>query len=77
MTDPPDRGRRFITQIRKARHSGKLPERFRAADVRDACPGWAKSTYSVFLPKHRLGNPAGETVLFVRNEDGSYSLIED
>ena len=77
MTEPLGRGRRFITRIREARHSGKLPERFRAADVRDACPGWKETTYSVFLPKHRLGNPGGETVLFVRNQDGSYSLAED
>ncbi len=32
-------------------------------------------TYTVFLPKHRVGNPGGYTPYFVQHEDGSYSLI--
>jgi hypothetical protein len=54
---------------------GDLPQSFRAADVRRACPGWADHAYGVFLPKHRRGNPGGETELFYQNPDGSYSLI--
>ena len=65
---------RFVVAICRARKLGKLPERFRAADVRKACPGWAKGTYSTFLPKHRVGNPDSETAYFERHADGSYSL---
>ena len=67
---------RFVEDIRQARTQGTLPERFRSADVRRACPGWADRTYGVFLPKHRVGNPGGYTPYFERYEDGSYSLID-
>jgi hypothetical protein len=50
---------RFVEDIRLAVARGDLPQRFRPEDVRRACPGWASHTYGVFLPKHRLGNPAG------------------
>jgi hypothetical protein len=66
---------RFVEDIRRARAEGRLGERFRAADVRRACPGWAARTYSVFLPKHREGNPGGYTAYFQQNSDGSYSLL--
>ncbi len=67
---------RFVDDIRRARCEGKLPKRFRAADVRRSCPGWADSTYSVFLSKHRTGNPGGYTAYFKQHSDGSYSLID-
>ena len=67
---------RFVDDIRRASRQGKLPRLFRGADVKRACPGWADSTYTVFLPKHRLGNPGGYTPYFKQNEDGSYSLID-
>jgi hypothetical protein len=54
---------------------GRLGERFRSKDVRRVCPGWAYRTYSVFLPKHREGNPGGNTPYFRQNSDGSYSLL--
>lgn len=66
---------RFVQEIRQARAQGRLGERFRAADVRQACPGWADHTYGVFLPKHREGNPGGYTPYFRQNSDGSYSLL--
>ena len=50
-------------------------KRFHPDDVRRACPGWADKTYSVFLPKHRVGNPGGYTAYFRRHSDGSYSLL--
>ena len=53
-----------------------LPVRFRSDDVRGACPGWADATYSVFLPKHRKGNPGGYTVYFQQNAYGSYSSCD-
>ena len=74
MAGEPPTGRRFINHIRRAVHGGKLGKRFRAADVRRACPGWSQRTYSNFLPKHRVGNPGRNTELFVQHEDGSYSL---
>ena len=76
MPAGPPTGRRFISDIRRAVRAGNLGKRFRAVDVRRACPGWSRRTYSNFLPKHRVGNPGGNTELFVQNEDGSYSLAE-
>ena len=64
-----------MEDIRTARPQGRLGEHFRADDVRRACPGWADHTYSVFLPKHRLGNPGGNSTYFRRRPDGSYSLL--
>jgi hypothetical protein len=65
-----------VDDIRRARRIGVLPERFRPADVRSACPGWADRTYGVFLPKHRRGNPGGYSEYFEQHEDGSFSLIK-
>ena len=65
---------RFVADICKARSLGRLPKRFRAADVRKACPGWAEKTYTNFLPKHRVGNPGGYTAYFEQHADDSYSL---
>jgi hypothetical protein len=45
-----------------------------ARAVKQACPGWADRTYHVFLPKHRAGNPRGETELYVRVAPGLYRL---
>ena len=68
---------RFVDDIRRARREGRLDRRFRGADVQSACPGWAEQTYTVFLPKHRVGNPGGYTAYFAQNVDGSYSLLEE
>lgn len=68
---------KFISDIRKARKEGRLPQRFFRKDAQDACPGWADKTYQVFLPKHRLNNPGGYTPYFERHSDGSYSLIDE
>lgn len=67
---------RFVEDIRQARARGTLPKRFRPADLRSACPGWAEHTYGVFLPKHRIGNPGDYTVYFQQHSDGTYSLIK-
>ena len=66
----------IVGKIRRAIEQGTLSERFRAADVRRACPGWDYRTYNNFLPKYRLGNPGGHAVYFKRNPDGTYSLVE-
>ena len=39
---------RFVEDIRQARRQGKLPRRFRGADVKKACPGWARSNLYEF-----------------------------
>ena len=64
----------FVIAVRSALREGKLKTPFRAKEVKEACPGWAASTYSVFLPKHRVGNTGGNTAYFKRHEKGLYSL---
>ena len=66
-----------MDDIELAFRDGRLPSKFRADDVKNACPGWADRTYAVFLPKHRRGNPGGYTEYFVQHEDGTYSVIRD
>jgi hypothetical protein len=66
---------RFVEDIGHARVAGVLSERFRPADVRRACPGWADHTHGVFLPKHRRGNPGGYTEYVEQHDDGSFSLL--
>lgn len=67
----------MIREIRDARARGNLPIHFRAADVAKACPEWAPNTFGTFLPKHAVGNPKGETELFVRVAPGLYCLVEE
>jgi hypothetical protein len=64
-----------VADVRAAAREGRLPKRFRPNHVRRACPGWADRTYSVFLPKHREGNPGGCMVYFEQHTDGSFSLL--
>lgn len=63
--------RETIQRIREAVKSGKLHATFSPADVNAALLiHWA----GTFLPKHRVGNPGGNTELFVRTEPGRYRL---
>jgi hypothetical protein len=66
---------RFVDDIRQASRDGRLGARFRATDLRTACPGWADKTYHVFLSKHRRGNPGAYAEYFEQHDDGSYSLL--
>ena len=60
-----------LRDIRDAVKGGLLKERFRAAEVNIALT----ITYAgVFLPKHRVGNPGGNTALFVEVSRGLYRL---
>lgn len=72
---------RIVDCIRRARKNGELPEHFRTADVRNACPCRAKNTYGTFLPKHRVDKvdkPGHYTKkYFKRHAPGLYSLIEE
>lgn len=60
-----------IRRIREAVRSGQLSEPFTATDVNRLLNiDWA----TTFLPKHRVGNPGGETELFIRVMPGLYRL---
>ena len=59
-----------------ALQDGRLPPVFGPKEVAVACPGWSKRTYSVFLPKHRVGNPGGDTELFERAGPGLYRMLK-
>lgn len=63
----------FASQIYAAVRSGRLAEPFNASMLKSSCPGWADSTYHVFLPKHAVGNGT-ETELFIRVSPGMYRL---
>ncbi len=65
---------KLIRAIRAGVREGRLHEPFRPRDVRAACPGFAHRTYGTFLPKHRRGNPGGNTELFIRVGRGLYRL---
>lgn len=63
--------RKTISEIRKAVHTGKIPVLFTPGQVNVALGiTWA----GTFLPKHRVGNPAGNTELFIRVRSGLYQL---
>jgi hypothetical protein len=64
----------FASQIYAAVQQGRLSEPFNAAMVKRSCPGWAERTYHTFLSKHAVGNPDGNTALFVRVGRGFYRL---
>lgn len=65
----------FASEIYAAVQSGRLREPFGPEDVRAACPGWAESTYRVFLPKHRVGNPGKASELFEQTSMGRYRTL--
>lgn len=62
-------------KIVDALESGKLEEPFTCKEFRNACPGLAEGTYTVFLSKHRKGNPGGYSELFKRIDTGQYEVI--
>lgn len=60
-----------IRRIRKAMAAGRLNAHFRADNVNKAL---GIDFAATFLPKHRVGNPGGNTELFVRISAGLYRL---
>jgi hypothetical protein len=72
MVTNPQLERRTVAAIRRAVSTGALKQPFRRNDVSKAI-GW--SLPSAFLPKHRAGNPDGETELFEQVERGLYRLV--
>ena len=61
--------------IVKAVRSGNLKEPFSNRDFRNACPGFGRGTYNAFLHKHRIGNPGGNTELFIKVSPGIFRCI--
>lgn len=64
-----------IRRIQAAVTHGRLAEPFSARDVNGVLGiHWA----GTFLPKHRVGNPGGQTELFVRvsRRPARYRLVE-
>jgi hypothetical protein len=65
--------RETIRRIREAVQAGRLARQFTPAQVSKALSiHWA----GTFLPKHRQGNPGGNTVLFTRVSKGVYRLSD-
>ncbi len=64
-------GRETVRRIREAVKDGRLRDSFRPVDV-NATLGIDYA--GVFLPKHRDGNPGGNTALFIRVDRGLYRL---
>jgi hypothetical protein len=60
--------------IRSAIESGSIPSQFRASDLHAAMPELSPHAFNTFLPKHRAGNPGGNSELFVRLDRGLYTL---
>jgi hypothetical protein len=65
----------FASEIYAALRAGRLKEPFGPDDVKHACPGWAATTYTVFLSKHAVGNPGKTTELFERVAPGRYRSL--
>jgi hypothetical protein len=63
----------FFSEIYAAVKSGKLKQPFNAAMLKQACPGRAAKSYSVFIGKHAVGN-GKITELFVRVGRGLYRM---
>lgn len=72
-----ERDKRLIREIRRACRDGRLIQPFGPRDVRDAGVPCAPATPGTFLPKHRIGNPGGNTELFVRVARGRYVLKQN
>ncbi|MGH9437293.1 MAG: hypothetical protein ACRD22_05190 [Terriglobia bacterium] len=63
--------RKTIRRIREAISAGNIPPVFGPKDVDRALSiRWA----GTFLPKHRVGNPGGNTELFIQVDRGLYKL---
>jgi len=63
--------KRTIRKIREAVRTGGIPAEFTPAQVNNALGiNWA----GTFLSKHRVGNPGGNTELFIQTGRGLYKL---
>ena len=62
----------LIQHIREAVRTGRLRQPFGAQDL--VAIGVLPSTAAAFPPKHAVGNPGGNSELFVRVSRGLYRL---
>jgi len=69
------RASRLVAEIDEAIANGQLHEPFRASDIRAVCPGFARTTYNTFLPKHIPNNPDDNRVHFEKVEPGLYKRL--
>ena len=67
---------KIYSSIVEAVQNGKLEESFTKDDFRKACPDFTEGTYNVFLKKHRVGNPGGNTELFKEVSPGKFELVK-
>jgi len=67
---------KIYSSIVEAVQNGKLEELFTKDDFRKACPDFAEGTYNVFLKKHRVENPGGNTELFKEVSPGKFELVK-
>ena len=65
----------LLESIQKARIKGKVPYKFRPKELRETCPGFARSTYYSYLSRHIRGKKYKQH--FIRHERGIYSLKND
>lgn len=68
-------GHKVYSSIIKAIESDKLKEPFTNMEFRKFCIGLGEGTYRAFLDKHRVGNPGGNSELFVRTKPGMFKLL--
>ena len=68
-------GHRIYKSMIEAVRENKLKEPFTSSDFRIACPGLGNGTYGAFLNKHRVGNPGGNSELFIRVSQGKFKLL--
>jgi hypothetical protein len=61
--------------IVEAIRSDRLREPFSKNDFKEECHGFGQGTYNAFLPKHRVGNPGGNSELFERVSPGSFKCV--
>lgn len=67
-------GHKVYKSIVDAVESGRLKEPFNSDGFRSACPSFGEGTYTTFLGKHRVGNPGGNSELFVKISRGLFKL---
>jgi hypothetical protein len=65
---------RTIEQLILARRAGKLKESFTPKEANSAL---GINFGGTFLPKHCVGNPGGNTPLFIRIAPGRYSFNKE
>jgi hypothetical protein len=68
-------GHKVYRSIIEVVRANKLREPFTVTDFRRACPGLGEGTYQAFLNKHRVGNPGGNSELFIRVSPGKFKLL--